>query len=180
MKLRERKTILSLNMRRYINKFVYEKLNDENFKHAIYLWFYDEKECLNRFGHISNWNTSRITNKEVNAIKGKTVQHRTKIIPEQEVDKYNNKSLRLIIDIMFVNNDPYLISVSDHLNLVMVNDLKSYSENNPIFANSINNVITQIIMRYRAESFFIYEVISDNDTCFKLLSNAINQLNNKL
>lgn len=125
-------------------------------------------------------NAQQLFGKEVNAIKGKTVQHRTKIIPEQEVDKYNNKSLRLIIDIMFVNNDPYLISVSDHLNLVMVNDLKSYSEKNPKFANSINNVITQIIMRYRAESFFIYEVISDNDTCFKLLSNAINQLNNKL
>lgn len=125
-------------------------------------------------------NAQQLFGKEVNAIKGKTVQHRTKIIPEQEVDKYNNKSLRLIIDIMFVNNDPYLISVSDHLNLVMVNDLKSYSEKNPKFANSINNVITQIIMRYRTESFFIYEVISDNDTCFKLLSNAINQLNNKL
>lgn len=61
----------------------------------------------------------------------------------------------------------------------MVNDLRSYSETNPKFAQSINNVTAEIITRYRAEGFFIYEIISDNDTSFKSLSIFTNQLNCK-
>jgi surface protein len=45
-----------------INSFLYERLTDENFNQAIDLWFENKEECKFRFGHISNWNTSRVTN----------------------------------------------------------------------------------------------------------------------
>jgi surface protein len=48
-----------------INSFLYERLTDENFKQAIDLWFENKEQCRFRFGHISDWNTSRVTNMEM-------------------------------------------------------------------------------------------------------------------
>jgi surface protein len=45
-----------------INNFLYERLTDENFQHAIALWFENQEQCRFRFCHISDWNTSRVTN----------------------------------------------------------------------------------------------------------------------
>jgi surface protein len=64
MKLLERSTVLPLDLVVLINSFLYEKLTDENFKQAIALWFENEEQCKFRFGHISDWNTSRVTNME--------------------------------------------------------------------------------------------------------------------
>jgi hypothetical protein len=47
-----------------INSFLYERLTDENFKQAIALWFENKEQCKFRFGHISDWKTSRVTNME--------------------------------------------------------------------------------------------------------------------
>jgi hypothetical protein len=45
-----------------INSFVYEKLSNDNFEEALYSWFWSDSDgVLVRFGHISDWNTSRIT-----------------------------------------------------------------------------------------------------------------------
>jgi len=62
IKLIENKTILPLEAIIYINSFINEKLNDNNFKQAVKLWFKNKEECIWRFGHISCWNTIRITN----------------------------------------------------------------------------------------------------------------------
>jgi surface protein len=65
MKLVERETGLPLDLVVLINSFLYERLTDENFKQAIHLWFENKEECKFRFGHISDWNTSRVTNMEM-------------------------------------------------------------------------------------------------------------------
>jgi surface protein len=65
MVLVERETGLPLDLVVLINNFLYEKLTDDNFKQAIALWFENEEECKLRFGHISDWNTSRVTNMEL-------------------------------------------------------------------------------------------------------------------
>jgi hypothetical protein len=62
IKLVERDTGLPLDIIISINSFLYEKLTNENFEAAIALWFEDEEKCKWRFGHISFWNTSRVTN----------------------------------------------------------------------------------------------------------------------
>jgi surface protein len=64
MVLVERETGLPLDLVVLINSFLYERLTDENFKQAIALWFENKQECKFRFGHISDWNTSRVTNME--------------------------------------------------------------------------------------------------------------------
>jgi hypothetical protein len=62
MVLVERETGLPLDLVVLINSFLYERLTDENFKQAIALWFENQEQCKFRFGHISDWNTSRVTN----------------------------------------------------------------------------------------------------------------------
>jgi surface protein len=62
MVLVERETGLPLDLVVLINSFLYERLTDENFKQAIRLWFENKEQCEFRFGHISDWNTSRVTN----------------------------------------------------------------------------------------------------------------------
>jgi surface protein len=64
MKLVERSTVLPLDLVVLINSFLYERLTDGNFKQAIALWFENKEQCKFRFGHISDWNTSRVTNME--------------------------------------------------------------------------------------------------------------------
>jgi hypothetical protein len=61
----ERGTGLPLDLVVFINSFfLYEKLTDENFDQAIALWFENEEECKWKFGHISDWTTSRVTSME--------------------------------------------------------------------------------------------------------------------
>jgi surface protein len=63
MLLMERATGIPLDLIILIRSFLYEKLTDANFSAAVELWFGDdEKKCRFKFGHISDWNTSRVTN----------------------------------------------------------------------------------------------------------------------
>jgi surface protein len=72
MKLMERNTGLPLDLVVLINTFVYEKLTDRNFFDAVALWFDNNEECKWRFGPISCWNTSRITNMDYTFYNRKT------------------------------------------------------------------------------------------------------------
>jgi surface protein len=62
MVLMERNIGLPLDLVVLINSFLDEILTDENFHEAIALWFENKEKCKLRFGHISHWNTSRVTN----------------------------------------------------------------------------------------------------------------------
>jgi surface protein len=62
MLLMERATGIPLDLIILIRSFLYEKLTDANFFVAVELWFGDEEKCRFKFGHISDWNTSRVTN----------------------------------------------------------------------------------------------------------------------
>lgn len=39
-----------------------KQLTDLNIRNAVYLWRYDRKLALKRYGDIKNWDTSKITN----------------------------------------------------------------------------------------------------------------------
>jgi surface protein len=65
MVLMEKATGIPLDLIILIRSFVNEKLTDDNFFAAVELWFGDEEKCRLKFGHISFWNTSRVTNMEM-------------------------------------------------------------------------------------------------------------------
>jgi hypothetical protein len=62
MVLVERETGLPLDLVVLINTFLPKIITDTNFKQVIDLWFDNQEECKFRFGHVSNWNTSCVTN----------------------------------------------------------------------------------------------------------------------
>ena len=62
MKLMEREINLPLDILIFINEFIkYEKLNNENMKEVVDFWFENKEECKFKYGHISYWNTSNVT-----------------------------------------------------------------------------------------------------------------------
>jgi surface protein len=65
MVLMEIGTGIPLDLVIFINSFLPRKLTDNSFKEAIFLWFGNnqkKEKCKQQFGHISDWNTSRVTN----------------------------------------------------------------------------------------------------------------------
>lgn len=44
-----------------IKKYSYTFENNEEIRHGMYLWNNNKNECIERYGHISDWNTSNIT-----------------------------------------------------------------------------------------------------------------------
>ena len=62
MKLLEKHNILPLDVIRYINEFVkYKELNDKTIRIAVKLWFINKEKCKIKYGHISYWNVSNVT-----------------------------------------------------------------------------------------------------------------------
>ena len=58
----EDKLDIPLDVLKFMNEYIkYEELNDDNFLDAIRLWFEDEKLCRIKYGHISLWETGKIT-----------------------------------------------------------------------------------------------------------------------
>ena len=63
MVLIRNKINLPLDILIFINEWIKcEKLTNSNIKKAVNLWVTNNKECLFKYGHISHWNTSNITN----------------------------------------------------------------------------------------------------------------------
>jgi surface protein len=62
MVLIERYTGIPLDLVVLINSFLPEIITDDNFKQVIAMWFGNEEQCKQRFGHIKDWVTSRVTN----------------------------------------------------------------------------------------------------------------------
>jgi len=64
MKLLEKQTVLPLDIIRYINTFKPPVLDDFTIREAIKCWFLDREKCISIYCHISEWNTSKVTNME--------------------------------------------------------------------------------------------------------------------
>jgi hypothetical protein len=59
------------------------------------------------------------------SLKGKSTKNRSINLPENRVNRHEEKLQTLILGIMSVNSEPYLITVSDPLNLTTVDHLLS-------------------------------------------------------
>jgi hypothetical protein len=87
MVLIQRGTGIPLDLVILINNFLYEKLLDNNIRHAFALWSRKKEECKWKFGHISNWITSRITN-----MSGAFYQQR---LFNEDIRRWNVKNVRI-------------------------------------------------------------------------------------
>jgi len=62
MKMFEIKSNIPLDVIRYIDSFVYIKLNNDTIRHAVKLYFENKEQCLKIYGPMEYWNTSKVTN----------------------------------------------------------------------------------------------------------------------
>ena len=57
----ENRLDIPLDVLIFMNEFIYEELNDNNFQDAVNLWFFNKGKCIFKYGHISTWKTQKIT-----------------------------------------------------------------------------------------------------------------------
>ena len=56
-------TILPFDVIREINSYLkYQQITNKNIKQIINLWFENNEQCKFFYGHISYWNTIKVTN----------------------------------------------------------------------------------------------------------------------
>jgi surface protein len=49
-------------LRNIIQEYIYEPINDGNIHNAVKLWCNNKQQALMLYGHISYWDTSKVTN----------------------------------------------------------------------------------------------------------------------
>jgi hypothetical protein len=104
------------------------------------------------------YRAARIQGMDVASLKGKTRWSPSAIVKIEEVPRPVFTRQVLHVDIMFIEGDPYLISVSTPLLLTMVNHLGG-RKSTPVIREALNK---QLAM-YRAESFEVGNVLTDGE-----------------
>ena len=100
----------------------------------------------------------KIYGPDLAAVKGKTTSKKAARANSDVIIKRVREIQTLSIDIMFVNGDPYLISVSAPMGLTMVNDLngsRSYT--------SVKSALLDHLTLYKSEGFVIDTIFTDGE-----------------
>jgi len=100
----------------------------------------------------------RIYGPVIAALKGKTRTYKPEIIPFELVPRTVQEGQKLHLDLMFVEGDPYLISVSKPLSLGMITHLGG-SKSAPVVQAALLNIINV----YKRHGFRILIVSSDEE-----------------
>ena len=100
----------------------------------------------------------RIYGPVIAALKGKTRTYKPEIIPFEPVPRTVQEGQQLHLDLMFVEGDPYLISVSKPLSLGMITHLGG-SKSAPVVQTALLNIINV----YKRHGFRILSVSSDEE-----------------
>jgi hypothetical protein len=126
-------------------------------------------------------NAKSIFGPDIASIKGKTTNKDTHNIPQPErVSKHLQKIQDLIIDIMYVNNEPFLVSVSRPLDLIIVDHLPSYDANETKSKITIQTSLFSILGKYHAEGFHVKNIICDAEAALIAMEEKVNAYGSKL
>ena len=124
-------------------------------------------------------NAEKVLDPDIAMLKGKTTRETKSEYFLNNVNKSAEKIQTLTIDIMYVEGNPYLISVSKPLDLVIIDEIDSTS-NQYTYSESIKLIITSMLALYRSEGFFVNTIFSDNESTLTHLKYAINNYGCKL
>ena len=115
------------------------------------------------------YRATRIYGKDIATLKGKTVASPSKTVKVEYIPRPVSSTLTLHVDIMFIENDPYLISVSTPLLLTMVNHLGGQKT-----TKVIREALNKQIAAYRAEAFEIRNILTDGEGGVHALTEELN------
>jgi hypothetical protein len=114
-------------------------------------------------------------------LKGKATMRKAKFIKPDTVPKAVEKILTLHIDLMFIESECFLVSLSEPFDLTMVFYLKSILSKEGIrSATRLYEAIRSHISTYWSEGFTITQIICDGEAGFKSLINDFLRMGTKL
>jgi hypothetical protein len=113
-------------------------------------------------------------------MKGKSTKNRSINLPENRVNRHEEKLQTLILDIMYVNSEPYLITVSDPLNLTTVDHLPSYSPTKSKSSKVLEKSLGDQLRQYNGEGFHVHSIVCDNESALISLKPFVNSFGAKL
>ena len=125
-------------------------------------------------------NAKALYGPEISHIKGKSVNSPITLPPIENISKHQEKIQTLIIDIMYVNREAFLLTVSRPLDLITSDHLPSYGSQESKSRVVVKAAIFLILGTYRAEGFHINEIICDKESTFVSIEPDINQYGAKL
>lgn len=111
---------------------------------------------------------------DIGSIKGKATNKNPDIPRAERISKHHEKIQTLMIDLMYVNDECFLVTVSRPIDLVLVHHLASYGASTNKSKNLIKTALLKTLATYRSEGFHINEIICDAESSFLALENEIN------
>jgi hypothetical protein len=118
---------------------------------------------------------------DIASLKGKATAKTPDFIERMEVNKLDEKSLSLYIDLIYIDKDCYFTSLSIPLNFFTCKYLGNRSDTSTAQTSgkslsSLEQTLTSVITMYRGESFVIHSVMSDNEAVMLALKTTIGSL----
>jgi hypothetical protein len=102
-------------------------------------------------------------------LKGKSVAHSIKVSDATLINKLEQKQQTLFIDIIYSEDIPFLLSLSDPLKMCVVDHLKKGEKS----SSNLSKILGDHINLYRSEGFYVNTVVSDNEPSMSALKSTI-------
>ncbi len=114
------------------------------------------------------YRAERIYGPDVGSLKGKLKARPSPIVTVEHVPRPIINELTLHVDIMFIENIPYLISVSTPLGLTLVSCMDNRG------ATVVRKMLNDMLKIYRSREFFVKTLLSDGEGAIAKLSSELN------
>jgi len=115
------------------------------------------------------WRSEHIWGRDVNSLKGKTVQNKNVAVDIEYVGRPVDQNITLLADIMFVQGEPYLVTVAKELGLTMVNSLKSRS------TAAVKEALSKQLSNYTSRGFIVRTLLTDGEGAVHACTLWLNQ-----